>query len=280
MEERFRSAQLAVQAGDAEKLRLLLKEQPELATAKSAESHPTLMQCVAVETGTGQAPVDSGPELARVVVEFDSPVDEPLIAAASVNNLGVVEVLLDAGADINGVDHWSSLEESLYWGHLSLAKVLLERGAKVGSLRAAAGLGNVEAMQRLVDEPGQLAWPFGPIDEEYTPQDHLENALIYAARNGEHEAVIWLLDRGARINVCPPGFHNGPSALHFAAWNGDLSLIKLLLERGADPTLKDGKWGETVVEWAEGNKQHDAVGLLGSPSQVTEVRQSTPVDAS
>lgn len=55
---------------------------------------------------------------------------------------------------------------------------------------------------------------------------------------------------------------DGATALHRAAWDGDLDAIRGLLEAGADPTLIDGRFEATPLGWAEHAYQVDAADLL------------------
>jgi ankyrin repeat protein len=41
------------------------------------------------------------------------------------------------------------------------------------------------------------------------------------------------------------------TALHSAAWNGDLEMVKLLVEAGADTSARDAKYDGTPLGWAE-----------------------------
>lgn len=56
----------------------------------------------------------------------------------------------------------------------------------------------------------------------------------------------------------------GATALHHAAWAGDLGLIQRLLEAGADPTITDQQFGSTPLGWAEHAYQTEATDLLRS----------------
>ncbi len=81
--------------------------------------------------------------------------------------------------------------------------LLIERGAAVENLRAAAALGDMEAINRCFDDrgdlsadAGEIAWPFrGPIPEAVRRdrQQRLGNALVYAAAWGQAEAVELLI---------------------------------------------------------------------------------------
>ena len=63
--------------------------------------------------------------------------------------------------------------------------------------------------------------------------------LHFAATNGDVELVKLLLDRGATINAAT---QDGWTALHFACLRGDEGLVQLLLDRGAvvSMTTKSG----------------------------------------
>jgi len=67
----------------------------------------------------------------------------------------------------------------------------------------------------------------------------LPNFLSYlqsAAIRGHGPVVRFLIKRGA-IRDAPNEF--GRTAMHMAAWNGHLHLIRDLVEVGADPKAKD-----------------------------------------
>ena len=67
--------------------------------------------------------------------------------------------------------------------------------------------------------------------------------LIWAAGCNRLETATWLVDRGAAVNrqATFGGLTHGQgvTALHMAAQNGHLSMVKLLIARGADPSIKD-----------------------------------------
>jgi ankyrin repeat protein len=52
--------------------------------------------------------------------------------------------------------------------------------------------------------------------------------------------------------------------LHQAAYDGDVELVALLLELGADPARRDHSFNATPLGWAEHNHQQAAVELLRS----------------
>jgi ankyrin repeat protein len=107
------------------------------------------------------------------------------------------------------------------------AKTAAPAEAALTALLAAADKGDVAALEdaldrhpRLIDERGLLP-----------AHDGLRTALHFGVR---HAAVVRaLLSRGADPNVRDEGDRAFP--LHFAAERGDLAVVRLLVEHGADP---------------------------------------------
>jgi ankyrin repeat protein len=54
----------------------------------------------------------------------------------------------------------------------------------------------------------------------------------------------------------------GATPLHHAAWDGDLDLIRRLLDAGADTTVTDVRFGATPLGWAEHAYQLEAAEML------------------
>jgi len=250
MDPKFHPAVAAIKAGDLERFRTLLREDPSLATG------PTLLQCVVLDGYE----VPHSIEMVKLLIAAGAEVDEPLIAAASMGNVEAIPVLLDAGAAINGNGTWSPIEDALAFGKHRIVRLLLERGATIHNLRIAAGLGRADLIDgffnpdgSLKAEAGKLAWPFGEPAEGWSqdPQDILDNAFVYACMSGRIEAAERLLRHGARINAIPPGFDYAGTGLHYAAMEGHRPVVEYLLAHSADPRTKDKKVSSTPAGWAE-----------------------------
>ncbi len=72
-------------------------------------------------------------------------------------------------------------------------------------------------------------------------------ALHYAAAAGDLDIMKLLIGRRAFIDAASP---TGTTPLMLAAREGQEDAVKLLLEEGADATLKDHAWRENAAEFA------------------------------
>ena len=107
MDKKFHPAMKAIKDGDVERLRGLVAEDPSLATSRSTRSHPTLLQCLALDAKD----LPNAREMAEVLIDAGAELNEPLVAAGSIDNRPVAELLLDRGAAIDGAGGWSPLEK-------------------------------------------------------------------------------------------------------------------------------------------------------------------------
>ena len=272
MDAKFHPAIRAIKTGDLEELRDLLEQDPSLATARSAKSHPTLLQCLALEA----VDVPNKVEMAKLLIDRGANINEALGAAACIDNLEITALLLDAGAEINGLGSWSPLEEALYWNNRRVIDLLLDRGASVNNLRMASALGRLDLMNsffesdgHLKPQAGKIDWPFGGLESSNLnckikdelsakvaqwsndPQEVINNAFVYACMHNQIEAAGLLLEKGAQINAIPPGFDYSGTGLHYAALNGHRTMVDFLLQHGANANVKDTKVNSTPAGWAD-----------------------------
>jgi hypothetical protein len=108
------------------------------------------------------------------------------------------------------------------------------------------------------------AWPRSAFGDDSPPWGlaflHLRpKPLASAAAEGDLERVRFLLKIGASPNA--EGVDNVYTALTGAADAGHTGIVRLLLQKGADPLLKDGE-GQTAMECAKRNGHTDIVRIL------------------
>ncbi len=254
---------------------------------------------------------------------------QSLHVAIETRRRDLFDLLLDAGADVNGVndqyDHWSPLMVAVGEGREEMRDELLRRGARVGLAEAllladdarvevllrpgatalpadvpnAGSLLNFArttfAIDRLIDlgvpTDTKDRWGATPIEvmsrqgprgqplvrhliargvaaapEEYArlgdretlaqmidadPSVARSEAVMMGAVDfGHHDLAEWLIARGGNVNARTTAASRH-TALHSAAWNGDLQMVKLLVSAGADTAARDKEHDGTPLDWAE-----------------------------
>ena len=272
MDAKFHPAIAAITSGDLEGLKELIQKDPSLATARSSKSHPTLLQCLALDA----VDVPNKVEMAKVLIDANAEINGPLGAAACIDNVEIAALLLDRGAAINGAGSWSPLEEALYWDKRGVIDLLIKRGASKHNLRIASALGQIDLIESffrsdgsLKSEAGKIDWPFGDFEKSNLnggikaelqtkvagwsndQADIVNNAFVYACMHNQLEAARLLIEKGAQVNAIPPGFDYSGTGLHYAALNGHRAVVEFLIEQGADVKVKDTKVGSTAAGWAD-----------------------------
>ena len=84
--------------------------------------------------------------------------------------------------------------------------------------------------------------------------------LHYAATNSRLDVMRLLLENFAYIDAASP---NGTTPLMMAAMYGNSSAVKLLLEAGADPTLKN-QLGFTAIDFAQQVKRTESAEIIAA----------------
>jgi ankyrin repeat protein len=204
-----------------------------------------------------------GPWLKRLNDPFFNPSSLLVIelcAAAQHNFFGRVQLLVEHGVDVNtpGLrNRRTPYEEALRGGHHAVAEYLLQHGAKkidldpleIFALACIAGR-REEARGRLAADPTLL---------ERLGHKGRVDLLHRAVEAQQGEGVRLIVELGVDINGMVPGTGLDRSALHNAAGWGGLEMVKLLLELGADPALRDPTYHSTPIGWAFHNRQPDIV---------------------
>ena len=157
--------------------------------------------------------------------------------AAGGGHVHVAELLLGKGADVNAKDKdgASAMTYATRSCKHEMVKLLKDRGVNV-TLDAAACLGELELVQRLMDETAKV---------DAKTQD-LSIAVMCSASLGHPEVVKFLLETGADVDSKD---REGATALMRAAEHGRLDVMRLLLRKGtAVDATNPG--GETALFYA------------------------------
>lgn len=144
-----------------------------------------------------------------------------LHVAASEGHLDICRFLVERGARINRVDRWggSPLDDAHRHGHTEVFHFLGQQGATFGSTAAAI------------------------------------EKFISAASQGDAEEVQALLEFG-NIDL-NQGDYDQRTALHLAAGEGRVTIVRLLCEAGADVNVKD-RWGNCPLDDAKRAEKNSA----------------------
>jgi ketosteroid isomerase-like protein len=227
--------------------------------------------------GTG----DGGPWRRLLGERQDSPrkmLEDLLIAAAGHGLSDRVRGLLARGVDPEGreIKHpiyrgRSPVQEAALNGHMDIVSLLVDAGAswehdQVDELIATAMSGDHPAVERLLATDAGLR---GRAIERCPDQ------LVRAAEQNSYDAVALLIELGFDVNA-----RSRTAPLHEAAMRGNLPMIRLLLDHGADPNIHDTGYDATPAGWAEHHGQRDAQQLLealGQPDPVTPLTEERVV---
>lgn len=276
--QRFERAVEAVIHGERAALEALLRAHPELVRARSTRvTHfdppvhgATLLHYLAangVEGHRQRSPANAA-EIARVLLEAGAEPDalagmyggecatlSMLVSSTPPAEAGVqvalVDALVDHGAAVEprGAGKWTSpLSTALVFGFLDAAEALVRRGATVGDIAVAAGLGRVDEVARFLPS---------------SAPEGRHRALALAAQLGHADVVRLLLDAGEDPNrYNPDGLHGHGTPLHHAALYGHGAVVRLFVERNARLDVRDKLYQATPLGWAEHGGQTELASYL------------------
>lgn len=264
---RFEHAVEAVIDGDADTLTRLLREEPDLVRARSTRvchfeppvHRSTLLHYLAangVESYRQRSPKNAV-AIAKILLDAGADPNalqdsyggqnttmSMLVSSTPPKEAGVqvplVEILIDYGAAIvpTGAGNWTSpVETALVFSMCDAADALVRRGAPIDTVAAAAGLGRIEDVRRML--------PSATAGDRH-------RAMALAAQCGHADVLALLVDAGEDPNrFNPPGCHSHSSPLHQAIAAGHLEVVELLIDRGARLDIKDSIYQGTPLGWAE-----------------------------
>jgi ankyrin repeat protein len=105
---------------------------------------------------------------------------------------------------------------------------------------------------------------------QYTEDTPFYRLLATKYDAGREQEAIDILDAApelARLQWPGPDhngqpFVEGSTALHYAANDGKLALVRKLIECGADVNASNARWFRSVLSWAANNARIEAIKLL------------------
>jgi hypothetical protein len=271
----FAGALAALDAGDAGRLRALLAADPSLASARTNLDPPygyftgaTLLHHVAGNPGRDARLPANVVEVARVLLDADADVNAStlgpnggttmglLVTSKQASDAGVtgplMELLLERGATLD-VAKPDALDQSLANHAPAAAEKMIALGAKA-DLFAAAALGRLDLLRPMFDADGRLLARPHRGGRFMAARDAIGLAMLYAYVRKRLDAVDFLLEKDGNWNMT--GVNNG-TAMHRAAWEGDLPMVQRLVGLGADISNRDNPFTSTPLSWAQHNRQQE-----------------------
>lgn len=267
----FQEAVAAIDAGAGATLNRLLAEHPDLvrqrlqnpgpwagdpASLQDFFRQPYLLWFVAEDpVRNGKLPANIA-TLARMIVATAQRIDVPTIqeqvdyalrlvcwswiARECGVQVGLINVMLDAGADIDGSTlnegrFGTNCDAAIYNKNYAAAEHLLARGARL-TLTAAVCLNRWADAERLFRDASR---------------DDQHNAFVQAALNGQAEALRRMLGWGVPPTIRSSRNQSHGTALHHAVWSGQLPAVQVLVEAGADLQQRDTIYSGTPLDWAK-----------------------------
>ena len=219
-----------VESGETTKVAALFKQDPKLVHAKNADG------------------------------------DQPLHLAARRDDVAMIELLLEAGADVNakGAKGWTPLHYAGAIDSKDACLALLEKGA------------NRDARNDASQKPEQTARIFTRgVIKEYNPQMAGADKLFTAIEGGDAERVKALIAGNPKLLRAQDG--QGRTTLVLAAETNKPELLKLLIEAGAEVNTKGRH--TALSKAAEGGHLEVVRLLLKHGAEVNPSRPDGPMDS-
>jgi ankyrin repeat protein len=179
----------------------------------------------------------------------------PLHHAVGKNRPAMVKLLLELGADPTATDALglSSIGMMTDKTDPAILQLLGQTTATLGFYDLLV-LGQFDRAEQLL-RSGQANISRGGAEAKL---------FVYATTGKRWDIAQWILDHGGDVNAVATVYECPATALHFAVESAPLDRVKWLLDRGADPTIKDGKYHADAFGWADFFGREDVAAVLRS----------------
>lgn len=188
---------------------------------------------------------------------FEGSPNTPLFWAIEVGKINMVDLLISFGANVNvksGMFHEPPLFKAIEGGHLDIVELLIKNGADINSSDKTFGDSSLFiACSARKDDIVKYLLAHGA-KVNFKNADHktpLHVAMTY-------NSVKYLLQYGAKCNEQDI---MGSTPLHYIANDGQLSMVRLLVEHGANTKIKD-VCGNLPIDRARDGKYNEIVSYL------------------
>lgn len=174
--------------------------------------------------------------------------DWNLMNATEQNSVQMVADLLEKGADPNMVLRRTPLHLAVEKGHIEIVDLLLANNADINARDYS---GRTPLFLAIATRWPEIARTLREAGADASVCTERGTSLLFVAlQRDDHEAVHWALDNGVDVNAKRTDAEHA-TALILAASEGNLEMVELLLERGAEPNIAN-KDGMTALDLARG----------------------------
>jgi ankyrin repeat protein len=187
--------------------------------------------------------------------------------AASGAHLDILRLFLENRTGLTADEKSRALQVAVDCGKLDAARLLLDHGADVNAapvayldgtrktaLQAAASNSNLKMVQFLLEADAHVESKTSPGNEQALAFPEEATALQFAAIAGSMSIVTLLIEKGANV-FAPAMGDDGRTALEGAAEHGRLDIVQLLLNLGAEVA------GSRAIQFAR-EEGHDGAGVV------------------
>ncbi|KAJ3193904.1 hypothetical protein HK101_003884 [Irineochytrium annulatum] len=257
--KKLNSLQMAVHKGDVKKVRSLLAEKKRDVNKVDTFHRFTALHLAAEENRL---------EIAAMLLDPMSAITPP--TGSPKKSTELVSPLKKCNPDCLNQEERTPLSVAIIHGHMDMAKLLLDHGASPNipdilgctSLHYAILTKSNNGVKLLMDKSPQL----DIIDKSGLSYLH------HAVRLKDAETVEVLIAGGANLNNI--GGTDKSTALHLAVETSQEYLVKLLLSKGADPSIVDGAGRNALERVNHSLYNQEIVDMLTVKLLEQEARQS------
>ena len=181
--------------------------------------------------------------------------------AARKGNLNVLKLLKESGANIHAQTERGDnviMSASPGTGHCDTVRWLIEQGVDVNhcdktgytAVHCAARKGNLNVLKLLKESGANI----------HAQTERGDNVIMSASPGTGHcDTVKWLIEQGVDVNHCDK---TGYTAVHCAARKGNLNVLKLLKESGANIHAQTERGDNVIMSASPGTGHCDTVKWL------------------